>query len=216
MKKVLIDFDLVRALTIQNQKLLGLAEYQRKIDDAEALAQYEEDLKSEQAEFTYELPDTEYSEIAAEPFECYKWNRLDQEIIDLFGGDKTVLIGCYKSKKHLEWINSNGIYNIRLGNRAGSIDEDKDCINNASILVLYSSRNISELFVYKVNSHQVMTAEDMLELHYPSKRIGKKYMSFKIIEDPQMVEILKDHKLIEKLMESYPNHINGAPVFLEP
>lgn len=41
-------------------------------------------------------------------------------------------------------------------------------------------------------------------------------MSFKIIEDPQMVEILKDHKLIEKLMESYPNHINGAPVFLEP
>lgn len=216
LKKVLIDFDLVRALTIQNQKLLGLAEYQRKIDDAEALAQYEEDLKSEQAEFTYELPDTEYSEIAAEPFECYKWNRLDQEIIDLFGGDKTVLIGCYKSKKHLEWINSNGIYNIRLGNRAGSIDEDKDCINNASILVLYSSRNISELFVYKVNSHQVMTAEDMLELHYPSKRIGKKYMSFKIIEDPQMIEILKDHKLIEKLMESYPNHINGAPVFLEP
>lgn len=166
-----------------------MAEYQRKIDDAEALAQYEEDLKSEQAEFTYELPDTEYSEIAAEPFECYKWNRLDQEIIDLFGGDKTVLIGCYKSKKHLEWINSNGIYNIRLGNRAGSIDEDKDCINNASILVLYSSRNISELLVYKVKSHQVMTAEDMLELHYPSKRIGKKYMSFKIIEDPQMVTI---------------------------
>ena len=36
---------------------------------------------------------------AAEPFECYKWNRFDQNIIDFFGGDKTILVGCTKNKK---------------------------------------------------------------------------------------------------------------------
>ena len=79
----------------------------------------------------YELPEIKSVDMAAEPFECYNWNRLDQDIIDLFGGDKTILVGCFKNKKHLSWINENGIYKIRLGNRAGSIDEDKECINNA-------------------------------------------------------------------------------------
>jgi hypothetical protein len=31
-----------------------------------------------------------------------------------------------------------------------------------------------------------------------------------------MVEFIKDHNLVEKLIESYPEHVNGAPVFLEP
>ena len=34
--------------------------------------------------------------MAADPFECYKWEGFDNSICDFFGGDKTILIGCYK------------------------------------------------------------------------------------------------------------------------
>ena len=51
--------------------------------------------------------------MAAEPFECYKWNRFDQNIIDFFGGDKTILVGCAKDKKQKEWILAQRIYNVR-------------------------------------------------------------------------------------------------------
>lgn len=164
----------------------------------------------------YELPEIKSVDMAAEPFECYNWYRLDQDIIDLFGGDKTVLVGCFKNKKHLSWINENGIYNIRLGNRAGSIDEDKECINNASILVLYSTRKKSEVSVFRITSHCVMTETEMKAKGYPNKKVGKRYMTFNIVEEPSMVELIKDHNLVEKLIESYPEHVSGAPVFLEP
>ena len=108
--------------------------------------------------------------MAAEPFECYNWNRLDQDFIDLFGGNKTILVGCFKNKKHLTWIKGNAIYNIRLGNRAGSIDEDKECINNASILVLYSTRKKSDVSVFRITSHCVMTETEMKAKGYPNKK----------------------------------------------
>lgn len=164
----------------------------------------------------YELPENESLDIAAEPFECYKWNRLDQDIVDLFGGDKTILIGCYKNKKHLAWIKENKIYNIRLGNRAGSIDENKECVYNASILVLYGTKKNSELSVYSVTSHNVMTGDDMKIKGYPNKKVGKRYMTFCIEEKPEMADLIKKHNLVQKLIDSYPDHVSGAPVFLEP
>lgn len=164
----------------------------------------------------YELPETESIDMAAEPFECYNWNRLDQDIIDLFGGDKTILVGCFKNKKHLAWIKENCIYNIRLGNRTGSIDEDKECISNVSILVLYSTRKKSDVSVFRITSHCVMTETEMKAKGYPNKKVGKRYMTFNIEEEPSMVELIKNHNLVGKLIESYPEHVSGAPVFLEP
>lgn len=160
----------------------------------------------------YELPEIESIVMAAEPFECYNWNRLDQDIIDLFGGNKTILVGCVKNKKHLAWIKENCIYNIRLGNRTGSIDEDKECINNASILVLYSTRKKSEVSVFRITSHCVMTETEMKAKGYPNKKVGEKYMTFNIVEESS----INNHNLVEKLIESYPEHVSGAPMFLEP
>lgn len=175
-----------------------------------------QEYKNAQTAQIYELPETESIDMAAEPFECYNWNRLDQDIIDLFGGNKTILVGCFKNKKHLTWIKENAIYNIRLGNRAGSIDEDKECINNASILVLYSTRKKSNVSVFRITSHCVMTETEMKAKGYPNKKVGKKYMTFNIEEEPSMVELIKNHNLVGKLIESYPEHVSGAPVFLEP
>ena len=41
-------------------------------------------------------------------------------------------------------------------------------------------------------------------------------MTFNIIEESSMVELIKNHNLVEKLIESYPEHVSRAPVFLEP
>ena len=175
-----------------------------------------QEYKNAQTAQIYELPETESIDMAAEPFECYNWNRLDQDFIDLFGGNKTILVGCFKNKKHLTWIKGNAIYNIRLGNRAGSIDEDKECINNASILVLYSTRKKSDVSVFRITSHCIMTETEMKAKGYPNKKVGKRYMTFNIKEEPSMVELIKNHNLVGKLIESYPEHVSGAPVFLEP
>ena len=164
----------------------------------------------------YELPKIESIDMAAEPFECYKWNSLDQDLIDLFGGDKTILVGCFKNKKHLTWIKENRIYNIRLGNRVGSIDENKECINNASILVLYSTKKKSDVSVFRMISHNVMTGEDMKAKGYPNKKVGKRYMTFNIEEEPSMVELIKNLNLIDKLLEINPDNAKGTPVFIEP
>lgn len=51
---------------------------------------------------------------------------------------------------------------------------------------------------------------------YPNKKVGKRYMTFNIEEEPSMVELIKNHNLVGKLIESYPEHVSGAPVFLEP
>ena len=156
--------------------------------------------------------------MAAEPacFEYYKWGRFDQRIIDIFGGNKTILVGCFRNKKHFEWIISNSIYNIRLGNRKGSVDEDKECISNASLLVLYNSINPGEISVFKILSHNVMSGEQLKKLNYPQKRIGKRYMTFEIEEDSSLVENLKKNHLIENMITNYPEHVSGTPVFLEP
>ena len=175
-----------------------------------------QDYKNAHTAKVYELPEIKSVDMAAEPFECYNWNRLDQVIIDFFGGDKTILVGCFKNKKHLTWIKENAIYNIRLGNRAGSIGEDKECINNASILVLYSTRKKSDVSVFRITSHCVMTEIEMKAKGYPNKKVGKRYMTFNIEEEPSMVELIKNHNLVGKLIESYPEHVSGAPVFLEP
>lgn len=155
---------------------------------------------------------------AADPmcFEYYSWNRFDKKIINIFGDNNTILLGCYKNKKHLDWIVNNGIYNIRLGNRQGSVDEDKKCIGNANLLVLYDSSNFSRLSVYKILSHKILTGDDLRALCYPKKRIGKRYMTFEIVEVPFLVEDLKNNHLIENLIANYPDHVKGAPVFLEP
>ena len=157
-------------------------------------------------------------QMAAEPnfFENYKWNIFSNINANFVGTDNTILVGCYKNKKHHDWIVDNGIYNIRLGNRHGSIEEDKPCLKNVSLLVLYDIKTPSKLSVYRVMSHKIMTGTELKELDYPQKRIGKRYMTFKIEAMPEFGKELNQHRIIESLLVNLPNHVKGAPVFLEP
>lgn len=104
--------------------------------------------------YTIDLMESEYS-MAAEPsFEVLKWYGFSRSIQNLFGEGKTILIGCYKNKKHLDWIKSSNMYNIRLGNRKGSMDDKQECIEKASLLVLYDVKKPKELLVFVVQKYK--------------------------------------------------------------
>lgn len=216
LKKVLIEHDLVRALTIQNQKMLGLADYQQKLDDDTALLEYEKDQTTNQISRTYELPQIESLDMAAEPFECYKWNRFDQNIIDFFGGDKTILVGCTKNKKQKEWILSNNIYNVRLGKTKGSMEEHREMFSRTSILVLYEFGKPDKLVGYTIVGHREMNKEELKALGYPNKNPRKSYMTFTIEALDMDLSLLVNHHLIERLIEINPENEKGTPVFIEP
>lgn len=48
---------------------------------------------------------------------------------------------------------------------------------------------------------------------YPNKKVGKRYMTFNIIEESSMVELIKNHNLVEKLIQSYPEMCLGLLCF---
>lgn len=166
--------------------------------------------------YTIDLMESEYS-MAAEPsFEVLKWYGFSRSIQNLFGEGKTILIGCYKNKKHLDWIKSSNMYNIRLGNRKGSMDDKQECIENASLLVLYDVKKPKELLVFDILKHQKMSGKELQQTGYPRKKTGKEYMTFNISPSTSNVDPTIKQHLIESLIANHPNHIAGIPVFVEP
>lgn len=147
----------------------------------------------------YELINESQMVAEANSFESYNLSNINTEFVDIVGKNKTILVGCYKNKKHLDWIVENSIYNIRLGNRLGSVDEEKPCVKNASLLILYDSKKISKLFVYRIKSHRVMTGDNLKELNYPRKRTGKRYLTFNIEFISELTEKLKRNHLVVKI-----------------
>lgn len=154
--------------------------------------------------------------MAAESFECYKWNRFDQAIIDFFGGDKTILIGCTKDKKQREWVLDHNIYNVRLGRTKGSMEEHRDMFDRTSLLVLYELDQPERLTVFKVIGHQTMSKEELKAMDYPSWYIRKSYETFSITTLEMNLTPLVNQHLIEKLIEINSENGKGIPVFIEP
>lgn len=166
--------------------------------------------------YTIDLKESEHS-MAAEPsFEVLKWYGFSRSIQNLFGEGKTILIGCYKNKKHLDWIKSSNMYNIRLGNRKGSMDDKQECIEKASLLVLYDVKKPKELLVFDILKHQKMSGKELQQTGYPRKKTGKEYMTFNISPSTSNVDPTVKQHLIESLIANHPNHIAGIPVFVEP
>ena len=153
---------------------------------------------------------------AAEPFECYKWSRFDKSIIDFFGGDKTILVGCTKNKKQKEWILSNNIYNVRLGKTKGSMEEHREMFSRTSILVLYEFGKPDKLAAYTIVGHKEMNKEELKALDYPNKNPRKNYMTFNIVSLDIDLSLIEKQRLIEKLIEINPDNAKGTPVFIEP
>ena len=160
----------------------------------------------------------EESEIrmAAETFECYKWNRFEQDIIDFFGGDKTILVGCYKNKKYLDWILSNETYTVRLGKTKGTMEQYRGLFGNASVLVMYKLDKPNNLSVYKITGHKELSKEELIGMGYPNPIVRKSYVGFSISPIEMDVSYLEERNLVGKLIEINPENEKGTPVFIEP
>lgn len=154
--------------------------------------------------------------VAAESFERYKWEGFDQNICDFFGGNQTILIGCYKGKEYQKWIHTHQLYNIRLGKTKGSMNANRELFDNTSLLILYEFGNQDKLSAYKITGHHEMGKEELMELGYPNKKPRKSYMAFDIIPLEKDLTFLVEHHLIERLIELNVENAKGTPVFIEP
>ena len=163
----------------------------------------------------YVSDDDDSLPMAAEDYECYQWDRQEHCITRLFDDRETVLLGCYKDKKHLDWIQEQGIYNIRLGARKGSMSGESEMFERTSHLVLYDLKHPDKQAVYDIVSCAEMSGAQLKDIGYPTKKPGKTYMTFRLAKSTVKAQTLDGKSLIEQITESHPEHINGAPVFLE-
>lgn len=79
----------------------------------------------------------------------------------------SVLFGVFKDQKHLEWIQNNKKYNVRLGERVGAVKRTRQ-VTSAEYLVLYEFQNERNYRVYKLSDkHFIWDTNKMRESGYP-------------------------------------------------
>ena len=67
----------------------------------------------------------------------------------VFADAVAVLVGCYKSKVHLQWILEKGKYNIRFGGEREGAIELKESYLRARYLLLYDPDDFSDLLQFQ-------------------------------------------------------------------
>lgn len=124
-----------------------------------------------------------------------------------------MLVGCYKDKRHKEWIEKNGLYNIRLGRRNGSIEKSSLMIA-ASRLLLYDKDHPSEYKVYQlVVTKQVLASpQTMQEKNYPGTKGSRSYILYFMGDEVEKHPLYDVTKLRVKFA---PNTKNNLPFFVE-
>lgn len=133
------------------------------------------------------------------------------EIAD-YGANRTMLVGCYKDDKHLSWILNNHLYNIRIGNRNGSIDSSGTIVA-ASRLLLYNSKDPSKYKVYNLDvSKQILASNKMMaEKCYPGLKAGREYVLYVLGEE---LKVRTEYIVIDLKEENVPKLRKGAPFFI--
>ena len=109
----------------------------------------------------------------------------------MFPDTTPVLIACYKSNAHLDWIKRNRKYNIRLGGtRAGAIKLNSPMVN-AQYLLLYDYNTLGNEKLYKIigDSPQICTTQDMRRMGYPSPTKDQLYLVFDVCSESVEVEL---------------------------
>ena len=158
--------------------------------------------------FDYDEDNKNQYYIAAEPEPTYNGP------FNLENHPETVfLIGCYKNDKHLNWINKNQKYNVRLGERRGAVKENDKQVVTARFLILYDFNKPSTYSVYRLENRQwAFKIEDMLKLLYPNPK-GEKYLLYELVGNP--IELGIDiQKILEDKEVKKDSPLEGAPIYL--
>ena len=127
----------------------------------------------------------------------------------VFPDSVKVLIGCYKSQKHLDWILKMGKYNIRCeGQRKGAVKLE-DAFINAKYLLLYDLKDYTIKHILKMTkAHPVIVSDKKLsEMDYPEPHAEQLYMLYDVSEKTVEPE-LKDRPWY---IEPFISGKKGAP-----
>jgi hypothetical protein len=112
-------------------------------------------------------------------------SKLDQLLRELGAKENPeenyVLIGYYKGKKHLDWIEENLKYNVRYGS---SFDINGQMIS-AKYLILYGNQDMQHTYIYPINTTEgrIYSNKELLEIKpnkYPSKPTADQYFIFEL------------------------------------
>ncbi|MCH5242558.1 MAG: restriction endonuclease subunit S [Muribaculaceae bacterium] len=148
--------------------------------------------------------------LAAEPFEVYGYS--DFESVSNMSNKSHILVGCYKSPEHLQWILNYNKYNVRLGDRAGSMDEHKELFAKTSKLILYNMEEPTEIRVMEISDPKEITGKQINELGYPDKRPDN--YRYEIFNTQPSYESGNQYSDLVKEIIFKPGHIEGAPIFI--
>lgn len=88
--------------------------------------------------------------------------------------DTTVLLGFVKDSQHLEWVKENGTYNVRSGQRRGSVSPG-DIELDARLLLLYNDDIMRPMLVHRRSGWWAATKAALAEQEYPEPR-GEAYL----------------------------------------
>ena len=109
--------------------------------------------------------------------------------------DRYMLVGYYRSEKHLEWILKNRLYNVRLGDRRGALRGFELQITPSRIVLYGGSGEKDSVRIFTVNQSEVMFADKqkMEALKYPAGNngISDSYKLFSLALE------IKNHKAID-------------------
>lgn len=131
--------------------------------------------------------------------------------IDEFPDAISVLVGCFKSPEHLEWIKTTGKYNIRLGGpREGAVKLNTP-LTESKFLLLYDFETSEVEGIYKVvdDCPQIETAEALAADNYPGPTEGQLYMVFSVSQEAVEQELQDRVWDVHGLATD-----NGAPVLV--
>ena len=123
--------------------------------------------------------------------------------------DTLLLLGYVKSQAHLDWIERNGLYNLRADDRTGSVGvSGKEA--SVSIVALYGE-GMPFLRLYTIDAAPVVWDRDQMQTAgYPQPR-GKSYLCLKI---RRITDGRWDSTVTVKQIEKIAPSIKGAPVVL--
>jgi 5-methylcytosine-specific restriction enzyme subunit McrC len=124
---------------------------------------------------------------------------------------KSLLVGCYKDDKHLEWILEKRFYNVRFGKRVGAVTSTQVLLNPTRLL-LYDFNDRNNIKLFSINNSGVVYArhDTMDEKEYPFDTLGKEYILYQIISEMEAPELN-----IDNLIEKYGKSLSpGSPFFI--
>jgi len=119
--------------------------------------------------------------------------------------DAPVMCGYLKGRAHRGWVDHNGLYNVRAGDRRGAVAADADILR-AHDIVLYGSGFHPSLWA-RAGAWFVQSRDEMVRLGYPNPR-GKVYLCCPVERRDDEPEWLAELQLVGG---SVTASIAGAP-----